>query len=1131
MTLRLLACFLPALLHPLGAAEFTAQWTGILDQSWESTANWDISQVPCNTQTDLFNAFLGVNAGAAVIDSTCTIKNLTVRSGAELLIGKERTLTLTGALLDGCVVSASPGGVATLSGGTHTCINGGRFLLHDETVLELSGLTVVNGRFKASDLDSDPTNNELRVVRLTTFSGGESDALIRVNDGTALTLTGNGFVNRGTILPSGDSGTAPLIISPPPFAPFLLSGPGEIRLEDYNDRILGPSFVIYTIRQAADHRIHGGGRISRLRIVNEGGFIANLPTVPLQISPHSPFENKGGLVKAENGATLRLTGSTFNSTNGGLYQIGDNSRFELDQASLTNLTISNDDADRNPLNHEVIVTTDSSFLNVVTEAAVSVKDGVTLNIGGLTNNGILQLGSAAAMSRVLIVSSSLSSGTPLSGNGVLRMDHPLDTITGTLSSFSFQPLLNHGPDHRIEGGGLINVDVVNQGTIVANLPEVPLRLDSFSTFKNDGGLVLAENGATIRFENSWFNSKNGGDFRLGDGSAFELDGVTFFDVTLSKADQDPDPGNHEVLVIKSSFLREVESEVPIVVQDGVTLTLGGPTFTNNGTVELESNSGISALHIEGSGINHELVIGGTGSILLDHLSDRITAAPSSGPDSMRHGPDHSIAGSGRVGMGRIRITNEGTLEANRQGEQLTVDAYGPATMNYGVLRASAGGILGISESIEDTGGHVEVESGSQLLVSGTMKQTNGSTLAHGWIESTGFAFKAATVRGRGTFNGPLTADFSSVEPGNSTGTLTVRGNTTLANGTSLCIEIASASDHDLLSVTPGTCQLNGATLRLDLLGDATNLSGSDTLTIVSSPGGVTGAFLNASDGDRLHTVDGLTSFVVRYSANSVTLTDFARGLSGIANRAPVFVSPVGDAAVGENAASATLVAAFHAYDPEGAIVQYSIADPSVPFAMDPRTGELKVNASLDRETQSNYLLTLRASDGVHSSEIFLVVRLTDLVDTNEEIVESLLTSPSGAFPEENDPALIGFDADPDSDGRSNAFELWRGTNPAVADQPSPLLLEPYQRFTSPPFPLIPMIGSSASVVVEVDPAVDDRLSMDAFFSFDLTQWRIATVNRMVLSDDGSVRRIRFYDSTIGSRPVRFFFQFKFDPDI
>ena len=167
-----------------------------------------------------------------MIDSTCTIKNLTVRSGAELLIGKERTLTLTGALLDGCVVSASPGGVATLSGGTHTCINGGRFLLHDETVLELSGLTVVNGRFKASDLDSDPTNNELRVVRLTTFSGGESDALIRVNDGTALTLTGNGFVNRGTILPSGDSGTAPLIISPPPFAPFLLSGPGEIRLED-----------------------------------------------------------------------------------------------------------------------------------------------------------------------------------------------------------------------------------------------------------------------------------------------------------------------------------------------------------------------------------------------------------------------------------------------------------------------------------------------------------------------------------------------------------------------------------------------------------------------------------------------------------------------------------------------------------------------------------------------------------------------------------------------------------------------------------------------------------------------------------------------------------------------------------
>ena len=1124
---RLLPFYVVAFLSPIRASEYNAQWTGNANQTWEDAANWDILQVPRNTETDSFNALLGATAGAVAFGSDCTINNLTIQHGAELVIANGRTLELSSALLDGGTLSSSPGGVARLSGGTHTCGNGGKFLVHDGSSLELAGLTVIDGSFAAGDLDTDPANHEVRIVANTTFSDGESRAAIRIDEGSSLILRGTEFANHSRILPQGGAQAATLFIYPNAFGHFLLSGMGEIQLDHSNDRIRGPSVIVHSVRQATGHRIRGGGTFTQLEIFNEGEIIADLPTVPLVISPYR-MENDGGVVKAENGATLRLNGyngNAFTSSNGGLWLIGDDSRFEIDKATLGNLSLSNDDLDGDPLNHEAIVTGDSLISNVVSETNLTVQDGVTLRIGGVfTNNGILQLESASAVSQIQLEASLLPPSATIAGNGVIRLDHPSDTIAGQSSPYT-APRLTHGPDHRIEGGGLINLDLVNHGTIVANLPGVPLRLATGSSFNNDGGLVLAENGATIRFENSGFTSINGGEYRIGDGSSFELHGAGLSGLTLSKDDLDADPANHEVRVTASSSLWGVTNEVPVLVQDGVTLTLGGPTFTNHGTIELGSASGISALSISGTGTANELVIGGTGSILLDSLDDHITAAPASYIKSLRHGAGHSIEGSGRLGLGRILINNEGQIAADRHGEQLIIDAFGPATVNRGVLRSMAGGILRVAEALEDTGGQVEVEAGSQLLVSGTMSQRNGSTLANGWLESTGFEFTGSTVQGTGTFNGPLTAAFSLVEPGNSTGTLTVHGNTTLATGSSLCIEVASASDRDLLAVTSGICQLDGATLRLDLLGNAPDLSNSDTLTILTSDGGLTGTFLNASDGDRLHTIDGLSSFVVRYSGNSVTLTDFAREPSSVANQPPIFTFPAGNIALDENTPPATLVATFHAYDPEGAIIRYSIADPTVPFTLDPHTGELKVSGPLNHEAQSDYDLTIGVSDGIHDTEMSLVIRLNDLADTNEEIVVALLTSPSGAFPGESDPAIIGFDADPDSDGLSNVFELWRGTNPAIADHPLPALLEPYPGIFLPPFRL----PQSASVVIEVDPSVDDLLSVNALFSINLGDWRTAAANRIVLSDNGNIRRIRFFDTSAYYLLNRFFVRFESHP--
>ena len=65
------------------------------------------------------------------------------------------------------------------------------------------------------------------------------------------------------------------------------------------------------------------------------------------------------------------------------------------------------------------------------------------------------------------------------------------------------------------------------------------------------------------------------------------------------------------------------------------------------------------------------------------------------------------------------------------------------------------------------------------------------------------------------------------------------------------------------------------TLKLGLTNDAVSqLRSTDTLTILSSTGTLTGTFSNAANGARLTTSDGYGSFVVNYTAHAVTLGNF-----------------------------------------------------------------------------------------------------------------------------------------------------------------------------------------------------------------------------------------------------------------
>lgn len=130
----------------------------------------------------------------------------------------------------------------------------------------------------------------------------------------------------------------------------------------------------------------------------------------------------------------------------------------------------------------------------------------------------------------------------------------------------------------------------------------------------------------------------------------------------------------------------------------------------------------------------------------------------------------------------------------------------------------------------------------------------------------------------------------------------------------------------------------------------------------------------------------------------------------------------------------------------------------------------------------------------------VTIAVNPLPGSNEAIMNALLTDIGGPFPGQTDPAVVGFNADPDGDDISNVFELWLGTDPAVADGPADLVV----------FPLTVGPSTFAALDVTVVKAVDDVLVVNGQLSLGLETFRNGA--RSELSDTLSTRRLRFLDS-------------------
>ncbi len=465
--------------------------------------------------------------------------------------------------------------------------------------------------------------------------------------------------------------------------------------------------------------------------------------------------------------------------------------------------VSNTEATVDLVNNAVIVINSSQSIS-----------NTVLQVGDPDTAGIVGPGSGQAGEIVLNVGP---------GNGDLN-DAQLNIMGNGL----------HNAGHTIRGKGRVGGVFTNDGVILADRVGEELRISADMT-QTAGGVVRATAGGVLG---------------VGD------DGVVSGGVLLTDTDG-------VIRFRNATLMGGAHNQGEAEVLNGMTLRIDAGGITNDGTVTVNSNQGIS--------FTQAVVVADTSVLGSGRIDLNVADANGDFNDATlttdalvtaTNGPGHMITGKGRLSGNWI---NDGMIRADRDGQELRVsaDVVQSAT---GSIRAINNGVLGLADGGRVSGGTIITSSG------GTVQATNGTATIEGGIVNQG---------DMGVRNGRTLA----VGPGGmvNNGTITVNSDVGI---TSTFLRVTS----DVTVSGTGTIDLNVA----DANGDfndaqlATDAGVTCTLGVnqhVTGKGRVSGDFVNRGtiNADRAGQDLRLTGTIVQGSAGLIEGTGggFA-GLDGVA---------------------------------------------------------------------------------------------------------------------------------------------------------------------------------------------------------------------------------------------------------
>src|SRR5229473_8708639 len=354
---------------------------------------------------------------------------------------------------------------------------------------------------------------------------------------------------------------------------------------------------------------------------------------------------------------------------------------------------------------------------------LTIANGIVLSVFGsaINNAGTITLGSTGSFTELV-----LQGNVTLSGGGTVTLSNnaqnyifgavTADTLTNqeTIQGAGHigngaMTLVNSGTINANQSAGMtmqVNGGVTNTGTIEATAGAT-LLLTSTPTITNTGGTISANGtGSTLQLTNS---TVNGGAVTLTGASTLQLNnGLIHGGSTLTNSAT----GTIEVLAGGLNTLGGTINNAAggtFKIDNGAVLNLEAGTYSQLGTVQLNSSGSFSELVLQGN-----VTLSGGTMTLSNNAQNYIFGHAST--DVLTN--QETIQGAGHIGNSTMTLVNSGTINAN-QSAGMIIQLSGGAT-NTGTIEATGGTLALVNTTVGNTGGTISANGQTLQLTNSTV---------------------------------------------------------------------------------------------------------------------------------------------------------------------------------------------------------------------------------------------------------------------------------------------------------------------------------------------------------------------------------------------------------------------------
>jgi fibronectin-binding autotransporter adhesin len=803
-----------------------------------NTTNYIFGQVGADTLTNQET----ISGAGQIGNGTMTLVNsgtINANQSAGMTINANGGMTNTGTvettagatLLFQSTRINNTGGTITANTGTlqlnSSMINGGNVTLVGASTLQLNssnihGGTITNSATGTIDLASGTT---LLGGTINNSAGG----LFEINNGAVLDLEGGIYSQLGTVQ-LNSTGFSELVLQ----GNVTLSG-GSVTLSNNSSNYIFGQVGADTLTN--QETISGAGQIGNgtMTLVNSGTINAN-QSAGMTISANGGMTNTG-TVEATAGATLLFQNTRINNTggtitantgtlqvnssmiNGGNVTLVGASTLQLNTSNIHGGTITNSATGTIDLASGTTLL--GGTINNSAGGLFEISNGAILDLegGAYSQLGTVQLNSTGSFSELV-----LEGNVTLSGGSLTLSNNSTNYIFGAVAT---DTLTNQ---ETISGAGQIGngtMALVNSGTINAN------QSAGMTISANDGmtntGTVEATAGATLAFNSTIMNNTGGkinantGTLQLNSssitGGTVTLVGASNLQLNTSTIHGGTITNSATGAITVASGTNVLGGTINnsaggvLAISNGAILDLEGGTYSQLGTVQLNSTGSFSELVLQGN-----VTLSGGTLTLSNNSTNYIFGAVAT--DTLTN--QETISGAGQIGNGTMTLVNSGTINAS-QSAGMTISANDGMT-NTGTVEATGGATLVFNSTIvNNTGGTINANTGTLQLNSSSI---NGGNVT--LVGASNLQLNTSTIHGGSTITNSATGTITVASGTNVLGGAinnSAGGVLAISNGAILQLEGGTYSQL-------GTVQLNstGNFTELTLVGNATLSGGTLTMS-------------------------------------------------------------------------------------------------------------------------------------------------------------------------------------------------------------------------------------------------------------------------------------------------------------